>query len=178
MLAAAVEVIGESGTSGLSLRDLARRAGVSHAAPAYHFGDKEGLLTALASQGYELLADALEAARGAGGEILEVGLAYVRFAVDHPAHFKVMFQPDLYPDDDPTLAAARQRAAEALRAEVTALPGVDPQIARLAAWSIVHGFATLWLGGALRQAAGQDDATDLARPVIRLLFGHDSDRAT
>src|SRR5829696_8819360 len=111
---AALEVISESGPGAVSLRDLARRAGVSHAAPAHHLGDKAGLLTAVAAQGYHLLADTLTAARQRSGDFLEVGVAYVRFAVDHRAHFEVMFRPDLYRPDDPEVATARQRAADAL----------------------------------------------------------------
>src|SRR5215210_1552970 len=86
LLDAAVEAIAADGPAAVSLRDLARRAGVSHAAPAHHFGDKAGLLTAVAAQGYQLLADTLTAARQRSGDFLEVGVAYVRFAVDHRAH--------------------------------------------------------------------------------------------
>jgi AcrR family transcriptional regulator len=143
---------------------------VSHAAPAHHFGDKAGLLTALAAQGYELLDEAL---RAAGGDLLEVGVAYVRFAVEHRAHFEVMFRPDLYRSDDPSVVAARRRVGAALRAGVGALPdrpdGERAELAALAAWSIVHGFASLWLDGALPPELGDDPAA-AARRVIRLLF--------
>src|SRR5918996_3461075 len=114
LLAAAVDAITDVGPAGVSLRDLARRAGVSHAAPAHHFGDKAGLLTAVAAQGYQLLADTLTAARQRSADFLEVGVAYVRFAVDHRAHFEVMFRPDLYHPDDPAGLAAREHACEAL----------------------------------------------------------------
>ena len=86
ILAAAVDALAESGPARLSLRELARRAGVSHAAPAHHFGDKAGLLTAVAVQGYELLGDALGGA-AATGDFAEVGVAYVLFAASHPGHF-------------------------------------------------------------------------------------------
>ncbi|MBQ1074503.1 TetR/AcrR family transcriptional regulator [Micromonospora sp. C31] len=171
LLAAAVRVIEESGPAALSLRDLARRAGVSHAAPAHHFGDKSGLLTALATEGYRLLAEALHAA---GGDLLDRGVAYVGFAVDHRAHFEVMFRPDLYRCDAHELVAARQRAGDALHSGVAALPegrptAQDPQGDALAAWSIVHGFATLWLSGALPPRVG-DDPRAAARDVIHRLF--------
>jgi AcrR family transcriptional regulator len=173
LLAAAVSVIEESGPAALSLRDLARRAGVSHAAPAHHFGDKAGLLTAVAAEGYHLLDTAL---RAAGKDLSEVGVAYVQFAVDHRAHFEVMFRPELYREDDPEVATARRRAGESLRAGLSALPalpalppGDGADLAALAAWSIVHGFATLWLGGALPAELG-DDPAPAARSVIRLLF--------
>ncbi|WP_329487801.1 TetR/AcrR family transcriptional regulator [Kitasatospora sp. NBC_01246] len=164
LLAAAAAAIEQSGPAALSLRELARRAGVSHAAPAHHFGDKAGLLTALAAQGYELLADAV---RAAGPDLAGAGIAYVRFAVGHRAHFTVMFEPGLYHPDDPHLSAARARADEALAA---ALAASAPQHARerelkLAAWSIVHGFAQLWNSGSLPDRAGEDPAT-IARAVI------------
>ncbi|MFC0528106.1 TetR/AcrR family transcriptional regulator [Phytohabitans kaempferiae] len=173
LLTAAAEAIAESGPAALSLRDLARRAGVSHAAPAHHFGDKAGLLTALAVEGFSLLADALEESRERAGSLLESGVAYVRFAEGHRAHFEVMFQPSLYDRDDPEVAAARARAATALSAGVSTLDeppaGADARRTELAAWSIVHGFATLWLAGAFPDQLG-DDAGEAARPVIRRLF--------
>jgi AcrR family transcriptional regulator len=168
VLDAAVEAIAESGPATWSLRELARRAGVSHAAPAHHFGDKTGLLTAVAAEGYTLFADALEAA---GDDLHTVGLAYVRFAVDHRAHFEVMFTPALYRAGDPELSAARDRAGRALRKGVRgAAPGrpEGDRTAGIAAWSIVHGFAHLWLSGALQNLG--DDPVKAADPVIRLLF--------
>ncbi|MGK5557863.1 TetR/AcrR family transcriptional regulator [Actinomadura kijaniata] len=166
---AAVEAIGESGIAGWSLRELARRAGVSHAAPAHHFGDKAGLLTAVAAEGYTLFADALEAA---GDDFLDVGAAYVRFATRHRAHFEVIFQPGLYRADDPEVDAARARAAGILErgARTVARSRADDATARIAAWSVVHGFATLWQSGALPQRLG-DSPEEAVRPVLSLLFG-------
>ncbi|BCB79961.1 TetR/AcrR family transcriptional regulator [Phytohabitans flavus] len=173
LLAAAAEAIAESGPAALSLRDLARRAGVSHAAPAHHFGDKAGLLTALAVEGFNRLADALDASRAETGSLLEAGVTYVRFAVENRAHFEVMFQPSLYDRDDPEVDVARQRAGAALSAGVSTLdeppPAEETRKTELAAWSIVHGFATLWLAGAFPDPLG-DNAGDAARPVIRRLF--------
>ncbi len=160
VLAAAAEAIEEVGVAGLSLRDLARRAGVSHAAPAYHFGDKAGLLAALAAEGFDLLTEALAAA-GPARDPREAGVAYVRFAVAHPAHFAVMFRPDLYADDE-AVAAARDRAGAQLSATVQAASdagsGDEQPYTRIAAWSFVHGFATLWLSGALPDWLGPDAA--------------------
>ncbi|WP_231333314.1 TetR/AcrR family transcriptional regulator [Actinomadura graeca] len=164
-----MEAIRESGPAGWSLRELARRAGVSHSAPAHHFGDKTGLLTAVAAEGYALFADALERA---GGGLQEVGLAYVRFAVDHRAHFEVIFRPELYRADDPAVDTARRRADGVLTAGVRDVAPGDPgreRTAAIAAWSIVHGFAALWLSGALPDDLG-DDPVAAARPVIHLLF--------
>ena len=174
LLAAAVEAIEESGPAALSLRDLARRAGVSHAAPAHHFGDKAGLLTALAVQGFTLLADALTRAREETGSLVEIGVAYIRFAVDHRAHFEVMFRPELYHRDDAEVVAAGRRAYDSLRAGLAALPepptGDDAELAGLAAWSIVHGFATLWLGGALPPEIGNDPEAAGGAVIGRLFW--------
>jgi AcrR family transcriptional regulator len=173
VLAAAVDALTESGPARLSLRDLARRAGVSHAAPAHHFGDKAGLLTAVAAEGYNLLADTLTAAQQRTADFLDVGVAYVRFAVDHRAHFEVMFRPDLYHPDDPAVAAARQRAADALYGGVRSVTatrrGPDIPLAGIAAWSLVHGFATLWLNHALPPDLG-DDPQAAARAVAAIMF--------
>jgi AcrR family transcriptional regulator len=168
LLAAATEAIRRGGPNAVSLRELARQTGVSHAAPQHHFGDKAGLLTALALEGYERLAEALEEA---DGDLLAAGVAYVRFAVDYPAHFQVMFQPGLYHRDDPQVAAAARRTWTALETGLRNLPRPpeDRPAAAVAAWSIVHGFATLWLAGGLPPELGDDPAAAAPR-VIRRLF--------
>jgi AcrR family transcriptional regulator len=155
VLDAALDVLAEDGPEALRLRDLARRIGVSHAAPAHHFGDRAGLLTAIAAEGFELLADALAAA---APDFLEVGVAYVRFGVGRRAHFGVMFRPDLYRAGDPDVIRARERAAAALRASGDRLAGI-------AAWSLAHGFTTLWNTGNLPPELGTDPVA-LARTVL------------
>src|SRR5918995_6499962 len=85
----AIDVIGEAGPGAIRLRDLARRAGVSHAAPTHHFGDKRGLLTALAADGFGRLAGELDRTWAATGSFLEVGVAYVRFALANRPYFEV-----------------------------------------------------------------------------------------
>lgn len=168
VLAAAVEAITEHGPAAISLRDLARRVGVSHAGPVHHFKDKAGLLTALAAEGFGLLADALVAARDGGADFAGIGVAYVRFAVDHRAHFEVMFRPELYHADDEPVRAAQERAREVLVGGARGT-GADPEAAGIAAWSLVHGFATLWNTGALSRPG--EDPERLARAAARLLFG-------
>ena len=166
LLRAAVEAIGQVGPAAMSLREVARRAGVSHAAAAYHFGDKAGLLTAVAAQGYRMLTEELRRARDAGRGFLEVGVAYVRFAVTHRAHFEVMYRPELYRPDDADVREARAAAAVFLYG--TAAPDARRPAAGAAAWSLVHGLATLWLNGNLPEQLG-DDPEQITRLVARYL---------
>lgn len=187
LLAAAETTIRASGPSSVTLRGLARDLGVSHAAPAHHFGTLRGLFTALAAQGHDLMAQAMVQAQRSGG-FAEVGVAYVAFAVDHPAHFAVMFAPGLLDLDDPALAAARaatlgQLAAGAQEVSAAGGPGgadPGPAVAALAAWSLVHGLATLHLSGSLGDAGvrgvvagaagGRAEVLVMARQATGALF--------
>lgn len=168
LLDAALDEIRTDGAAGLSLRELARRAGVSHAAPAHHFGDKTGLLTAIAVEGFELLGDALRAGREHGG-FLDVGLAYLQFAVDHPAHFDVMFRRDLYRADDPDLLAAEAQTSALLYGPAgEEFPDADTTSVATAGWAFVHGFASLWINGNLDHLG--DDPIAAARSAASALF--------
>ena len=173
LLEAALQAIAEVGPAAVSLRDLARRTGVSHAAPAHHFGDKAGLLTAVATDGFRRLAATLSQTYQATGDFLEVGVAYVGFAVTHRAHFEVMFRPELYHPDDPELTQAREQARALLyppAAEAANSPdGRDDVRAGVAAWSLVHGLATLWLNHNLPPQLG-DDPEQITREVAHYLF--------
>ena len=166
LLRAAVEVIGQSGPAAMSMREVARRAGVTHAAAAYHFGDKAGLLTAVAAQGYRILTGELRSARDAGLGFLEVGVAYVRFAVSHRAYFEVMYQPELYHRDGDEVRQARAGAAALLYG--SASPDTGQLAAGAAAWSLVHGLATLWLNGNLPPQLG-NDPEEITRLIARYL---------
>ncbi|HEX2143851.1 MAG TPA: TetR/AcrR family transcriptional regulator [Glycomyces sp.] len=162
LVEAAVEAIGESGPSALSLRAVAKRAGVSHAAPAHHFGDKAGLLTAIAAEGFDRFADALERAWDTTGDFLQVGAAYVRFAIDNQAYFETMFRPELLHKSDPDLERAEARSRAALvRGAGEPEPGPDGKPpdynpTALGAWSLVHGFASLHMTGNFPQAVTDD----------------------
>lgn len=150
LLEAALDHIARWGPATLSLRDLARRVGVSHAAPARHFGDKTGLFTAIAIDGFTLLGQANTAPEEAN-PLGAAGLAYLRFALSHPAHFMIMNRPDLYDSEDPALVHARDGAEGGFLEGIAALiPDPDARApAALAARSLMHGFISLWLNGAL-----------------------------
>ena len=163
LLDAALDLIAHEGPSAVSLRSLARRLGVSHAAPANHFPDKAALFTAIAVEGFTMLARAItdEASRlgpaaTAGQRFRAAGRAYTGFAVAHPAHFAVMWQRDLLHPDDPELAVAGDRTFELLLGSVRDIQaegwaaGSEPQAVAYLAWSVVHGLAALWLGGPLQ----------------------------
>ncbi|MCB1000542.1 MAG: TetR/AcrR family transcriptional regulator [Ilumatobacteraceae bacterium] len=180
LLDAAAEVIGEMGPAQMSLREVARRSGVSNAAPVHHFGDKAGLFTALAAEGFERLADTLSAATdgSADGQVdpaevfLEIGVAYVRFAVANRAHFEVMFRPELYHRESSDVLAAASRAAQHLYGPAADVIGdgiTDDRDAGTIAWSLVHGFATLVLNGNLDTEASADPEGTVRR-LGRLAF--------
>lgn len=180
LLAAVRDAVTDSGVSGVSLREVARRAGVSHSAPAHHFGSKAGLLMAFAAEGFRLLAEAIrgEAARQGGADaaaqVAAVGQAYVRFAVSHPAHFEVMFGPDALIPGDSELTVARKAVYELLieaigRArQAGRLPGHSPELVAISAWSLVHGLAALLISGRISDRAGQADPQQIAVAVTTL----------
>lgn len=182
LLDAALETIASDGVSAVNLRDLARRCGVSHAAPAHHFGDRTGLLTAIATEGYEGLAATTSATWTETESFLEVGVAYVRFAVTHQAHFAVMFRPDIVDVADPELVNASAASAAMLYGPVGSVAPVDGDVtarrtAAIAAWGLVHGIATLWLQGSLRDGP-IDDPEALTRAAARHLFEPTSEPAS
>jgi AcrR family transcriptional regulator len=168
ILAKASALVAERGADGVSLRELARSAGVSHAAPAYHFTDRRGLFTALATEGFQMLAAALVAVRG---EFAEAALAYVGFAVGHPGHYAVMFDTSVHDAANVDLIAAKAAAGDELNRGVATLTDpraeADPAGAALAAWSMVHGFSMLWLNKAIDTSA---DPVAEARRIAAMLF--------
>ncbi|RMI38378.1 TetR/AcrR family transcriptional regulator [Streptomyces triticirhizae] len=175
LVAEALEVIASEGPNAVSLRALARRAGVSHAAPAHHFGDRAGLLTVIAVDGYRRLADELDRAT----DLRDLGGRYVAFALAHPAHFQVMFRPELLDGDDAELAAARAATRERLARGVAAREAHEPEVGTLAAWSLAHGLATLLLTGNLPTLEGLDPREVFHavshHPLLRLAPGEGTD---
>ena len=148
---AALELMAERGVEDLSLRACAQRAGVSHAAPAYHFNDRRGLLSAIAAIGFERLTQSMQAekARGQVPPIVAISVGYVRFALENPGHFALIFRSSLLDEADPALTAAGAAAYGVLEDTVAeAKRGADEQSLkrhRDALWSIVHGYASLIL---------------------------------
>jgi AcrR family transcriptional regulator len=176
LLEAVDGLVRDEGLEAVSLRAVARRAGVSHAAPAHHFTDKSGLLAAFAQQGFAAFADRLEEASAGPGTRAErlqaMGRAYLTFARDHRPWFEVMFRPELTPGHGDAVHDAGDRAFAALLDHVTSCldEGASPDEAMtltLAAWSTVHGFAHLVTDGPLEQLGLQADA---AEPVLAMLI--------
>lgn len=179
LIAAAEDIIAERGVDGFSLREAARRAGVSPSAPAHHFGDARGLLTAVATAGFRSLGDALAEADCAGERTERMraqGRAYVRFALSQRAQFDVMWRKALLDTADPEYAAAGRRAFEILDKAVRG-PDAEmsgPQDAALApsiaCWSLVHGFARLAIDGVF--GPGPDAAERAAEGLLPLVLEH------
>lgn len=181
---ALLEAIGEAvrvhGASALSLRDVARRAGVSHAAPAHFFRNKAGMLSAFAAQGFGRMADIvleeLNRSTPADGAqaLASIGRGYVRFAVSDPAQFEVMFRLDALDQTSPELNEASDMAFGLLVDTVERckeegrLGDRDETLVALAAWSIVHGLASLWISGQLQGRIPDSDIEELARALSQL----------
>ncbi|KPX27584.1 TetR family transcriptional regulator [Pseudomonas syringae pv. delphinii] len=150
---AAWDIVGEAGVRSVSLRECARRANVSHAAPAHHFGSLENLLAEVVADGYERMVDAIQAAQlELDNPVLGCGIGYVNFAQKHPQHFRLMFGmagvnralPRLVSSGEATLQLLRQ----SLRTAWIAKHGSEPEPALLEqrtflAWSAAHGYASL-----------------------------------
>jgi AcrR family transcriptional regulator len=153
---ASIELIGATGPDGLTLREVARRAQVSHTAPYRHFRDKNDLLAAVAEQGFtdlrQALAEALAGVKNPLDRLRQSGAAYVNFALAHTAHFRVMFGAELDARQYPSARLAAEQAFQALVdvvAECQAARALSPGETRkkaLIAWSLVHGIAHLAIG--------------------------------
>lgn len=151
-LRAAMELLEESGATALSLRAVARRAGVSPAAPYRHYANREALISAVAAVGYGELAEYLAAAHPSPStpdDLAAVAVAYVRFALQRPALFRVMFGEPC-DSDSPERVAAVAAISEYLGGLVArCFPGADAEALSTAVWALVHGLAFLHLDGKL-----------------------------
>jgi AcrR family transcriptional regulator len=186
LLETAVRVVEKDGLAALSLQALSRRAGVSSAAPYYHFESREQLLAAIAEQGFALLVAemhraAAETGTDARAHLEGLGRGYVRFALAHRGHFRVMFRPELQSQVDPAKKAEFGAAFHMLKAAIArcqaegvAPPG-DPARLVLIAWSAVHGASSLWIDGSLDADQlvpdGETLATTVAATIVELIAG-------
>ena len=178
LLAAGVALIAEAGPTGFKLREVARRADVSHNAPYRHFPDKNALLSALAAQGFDALALSLNKAARRGDTPLDrlrqAGLAYIVFALDRPEHFSVMFDAAAASTSDPAHSAG-ERAFQALTGLIgqcqsaNLLPTGDSRKLAYVAWSLVHGIAKLALAGHFKPAS-KSGILDFARFAVDSSF--------
>ncbi|GGS56104.1 TetR/AcrR family transcriptional regulator [Streptomyces cinerochromogenes] len=171
-LRAARELLEEDGSAGLSLRAVARRAGVSATAPYRHYADRDALVSAVAAQGYRELAEHLAAAHPSPTTpdgLAAVAVAYVRFALDRPALFRVMFAEPCDPNSEERVAATAA-ISEYVRGVVRgAFPGADAEVLSTTVWALVHGLAFLHLDGKL-DASTPDVVADRVRTAVQALF--------
>jgi AcrR family transcriptional regulator len=178
---AALGLVTEKGPRGFTLREVARRAGVSAAAPYRHFADRAQLLAAVATQGFvqlhETLSDTAAGAPDLTRQVLDMGRAYVRWAVHHPDYYQVMFGSELDKSDNPELLTAAARAFDDLldaivkcqRAEL--MPADDPREIAGPTWSLLHGLSTLTIGSELSHVGiGEDPEALIERALRALLF--------
>lgn len=162
ILRASVTLIDEQGLGSLSMREVARRAGVSHQAPYHHFEDRAAILAAICEEGFDELQrrmkDAQVSAPKTVGELFErCGHAYVGFALTYPAHFRIMFRPELvemakFPEAQCKAEAAFAQLVQVVgryAAEGRGWQGKEQALISLC-WSVSHGLASLLLDGPLR----------------------------
>ena len=180
----ALAMVTEEGAWDFTLREVARRTGVSHAASYNHFEDKAALLAEVAALGFQSLGQALEAAAGghprsARQAFAGIGAAYVRFGVEHPAHYRLMFGAELADKARyPALHAASEAAFRVLLTGVLERAQASGQVRRgpvhdqaLAAWSLVHGLTTHLIDErASSPGVSIGDAERLARVASMVLF--------
>lgn len=182
LIEASLALISEEGFAALTLREVARRAGVTHAAPYRHFADKEALLAAVAEEGFRTMAaqmrERMDKEPGPTQRLAACGVAYVMFAIQHPAHFRVMFGPhftrrvdhgELAREGSNAFGLLVQSLIESQQAgEVRE---GEPMPLALMAWSLVHGLASLLVDGQLQhQVESAAKAEEVALFQTRLLF--------
>ncbi|HWE33218.1 MAG TPA: TetR/AcrR family transcriptional regulator [Solirubrobacteraceae bacterium] len=152
LVRAALDLLHESGETELSLRAVARRAGVSPAAPYRHYADREALASAVAAVGYRELAERLAAAHpmpSTPDELASVAIAYVQFALERPALFRIMFGEPCDRDSDERVAATAAVSAYVRGIVERTFPDADADAMATAVWALVHGLAFLYLDGKL-----------------------------
>jgi AcrR family transcriptional regulator len=181
LLKAAVALVAERGPQRFSLREVARRARVSEAAPYWHFASKEALVAGVAEQGFTalaaLMAEVRRRVKDPHRQLQQLGVAYVQFALAHPSHLRVMFGPEVHDKSaHPSLKVAAERAFSLLVGTISEgqragrVRNGDPEELAVAAWALVHGLSALLIDGQLRRRVRSDhEARLLATRVTKLL---------
>jgi AcrR family transcriptional regulator len=180
LIAATEDLIREQGTSAVSLREVARRAGVSHGAPAHYFQNKAGLLSSFAAEGLSQLRQAFsqsirERDARSGKEVMRaLGCAYVHFAISHPGWFDVMVRRDLVDKSTPDFQDATEATYGALRQTVGAcvaegfIDGEEAEEFAVLSWSVVFGLAALWNSRSIEQRMSEVEINRLVERVVDL----------
>jgi AcrR family transcriptional regulator len=183
LLQAGLEILDKEGSGAVTLRAIATRAGVSHAAPAHHFGNAKGLMTALATIAFERLYASIQAAVDAAPkqtveQVRAAGRGYLGFAMSNPGLFRLMFTCSLVDDADPELHRAGDRAYQQLlsiagpaAAQRGGRSTDDVSAVALQIWCTVHGFAHLLLEGQIDAPPGGGSPAGLLPDIAGLLLG-------
>jgi AcrR family transcriptional regulator len=160
LIKAGIEILSKEGTHALSLRNVAKKAGVSHAAPYAHFTDKQALIAAIATEGYKKLYDQLVLAQTSQtislNRLLAVAHAYIQFAIDEPDHFRITFSGFVEVEQNYLEYVEQSKLCFALLVAVVSdcqsdgvlKPG-DTQLTAVSIWACIHGFVQLLLGNQL-----------------------------
>ncbi|SHM05446.1 TetR/AcrR family transcriptional regulator [Roseibium suaedae] len=174
LIDAGVALLRDRGADGMSLRECAAIAGVSHASPGYHFGNLKGLKTAIAARAFRLFGDFMleflaKAERAPKAQILAISEGYLAFAEAHKELFLFMFSGQDLDQTDPDLSAMSARAYQILRDTCAPFvkPDSHPETVEILVWSLVHGYAQLMLTGKIRKAS-----PGVKIPAYKFLLDH------
>ena len=183
LIRTAIELLAEQGLEGLSLRNVARRAGVSHGAPLRHFASLADLRSEVAAHGFRLLSEAIEKSAaqlapgvGALARLRAGSRAYVECAVASPALFALMFRPELLDADNPSYRRDGLAAFERVVVQVRAAQDAgwharrDTRVLAGTIWASLHGLATLWAQGALSGPVPRASLDDALNTALELLM--------
>jgi AcrR family transcriptional regulator len=183
LIASALALLSEGGPQSLSMREIARRSGVSHNAPLRHFRSFGDLLSAVAAQGFRLLNERLEetgsalpGGAGARARLVAVSHVYVTTAIEQHALFSLMFRLDLIDMDNEDYQREAMQSGRQFMRFIRAVqdeglwPGVDTAVLNAVVWSQMHGIASLWSQGALAVSVGTASLNDVIDLALNVLF--------
>jgi AcrR family transcriptional regulator len=171
-LFAGMELLDEGDEEALSLRAVARRAGVSANAPYRHFADKNALLAALATKGFQMLAQSMsefDSTAPAGEEFVALGQSYVRFALAHPSLFRLMYGHPCTRYSAEAQAAADDSNAVLMARVARLVPESQQMMFAVGSWSLVHGLASLILDGKLILGS-REQVDDMVRNIVKTVL--------